>query len=109
MKSHRESCEDRANQYCSLRGGKALFDKELGHGQEGFVWEYTNGSALKVFRPGAYLNFNRELRAYQILQRNEVSNVDGFEIPQLVDFEQRLLIVEMTIVEPPFILDFGKV
>lgn len=109
MQFHRKSCEDRARQYCALRYGEPLFDKELGHGQEGFVWESTNGSALKVFRPEGHLNFNREHKAYQILRDNGVSNAKGFEIPQLVDADQRLLVIEMTIVEPPYILDFGKV
>jgi hypothetical protein len=82
MQFHRESCEDRARQYRATRDGEALIDKELGHGQEGFVWESTSGSALKVFRADGYLNFNRELSAYRILLENDVSNIDGFEIPE---------------------------
>ena len=30
-------------------------------------------------------------------------------MPKLLDFDDNLLVVEMTIVSPPFLLDFGKV
>ena len=32
-----------------------------------------------------------------------------FDVPFLVDFDQELLIIEISIVQPPYLLDFGKV
>jgi hypothetical protein len=37
------------------------------------------------------------------------TDLRGFAVPELVDFDDDLLVVEMTIVSPPFLLDFGKV
>ena len=36
-----------------------------------------------------------------------ITEVLGFAVPQLIDFDERLEIVEMTIVSPPFVLDFA--
>jgi len=37
-----------------------------------------------------------------------VSQIGVFSIPQLVDWDDELMIVEMSIVSAPYILDFGK-
>ncbi|WP_145077639.1 hypothetical protein [Aureliella helgolandensis] len=34
--------------------------------------------------------------------------IRGFNFPQLIDWSDELMVIEMTIVKPPFILDFGK-
>ena len=38
---------------------------------------------------------------------NRITNVLGFNVPQLVNFDDELRILEMTIVERPFVLDFA--
>jgi len=37
-----------------------------------------------------------------------ISNIEGFAIPRLIDFDDDLLVVEMDVVSPPFLLDFAK-
>ena len=54
-------------------------------------------------------NYLLERECYQRLLTAHVSNLRGFAVPKLVDFDDDLLVVEMTIVSPPFLLDFGKV
>jgi hypothetical protein len=33
----------------------------------------------------------------------------GFAIPELIEVDRPLMAIEMTLVRPPFLLDFGKV
>ena len=46
---------------------------------------------------------------HQRFSANKVTDIYGFTVPQLIGYDDRLQIIEMTIVTPPYILDFGKV
>jgi hypothetical protein len=62
-------------------------------------------AALKTYyHRNPYL---RELAVYRRLREMRLSNISGFHIPQLVDFADDLMAIEMTIVRPPFVLDFA--
>lgn len=37
-----------------------------------------------------------------------MQTVNGLNVPQLIGFDDDLCAIEMTIVKPPFLLDFGK-
>ena len=39
---------------------------------------------------------------------NNVEEIYGFAIPRLIDYDNTVMVIEMDIVEPPYILDFGK-
>jgi hypothetical protein len=54
-------------------------------------------------------NYRLERESYQRLQAAGVTELRGFAVPELIDFDDELLVIEMTIVSPPFLLDFGKV
>jgi hypothetical protein len=49
----------------------------------------------------------RERLAYERLRKLEIISVRGFSIPQIADFDDDLRILEMTIVDRPFVLDFA--
>ena len=51
--------------------------------------------------------YQREKEVYQRLGRFEISTILGFNVPQLIDFDDGLLTLEMTIVKRPFVLDFA--
>lgn len=102
----RDNSKGRAEAYCFTHGRVADFANLLGSGQEGFVWKTTANSAIKVFDRVA--NFNTELHCYEILKEHNVSEIDGFTIPILLESDAKLLVIEMSIVSPPYILDFGK-
>lgn len=53
-------------------------------------------------------NYNREIKCYQILKGFQVSQIDGFNVPELIGFDDDLLAMEITVVSAPYILDFGK-
>jgi hypothetical protein len=61
---------------------------------------------MKVFERAE--NFENELRCYEILADRGVREIYGYAIPRLLDSSRELLVIEMEIVEPPYILDFGK-
>jgi hypothetical protein len=84
--------------------------ERLGTGIHGIVFAVESNvefapAALKVhYSPEPYF---RERRAYERLKELEVSQVLGFEVPLLLDFDDELLALKMTIVMPPFVLDFA--
>ena len=49
----------------------------------------------------------REKAVYNRLDERCIHSVLGFNVPKLLDFDDRLLILEMTIVKRPFVLDFA--
>ena len=82
----------------------------LGAGIHGSVFaaEYqTQGgqSAIKGHeRRSAY---ERERDVYLRLRELEVTTVRGCHVPALIDYHDRLLVIEMTVVSRPFVLDFA--
>jgi hypothetical protein len=81
-------------------------DRPLGFGNDGAVWETTRGSALKIEERRS--GYERELAAYHRLRERGVLEIAGFTVPQLLDYDDDLLAIEMTIVFPPSVLDFAK-
>src|SRR5215213_1661290 len=104
MDEPRASAEGRAQLFCEQAGMHLV--KPLGHGIDGNVWQTNRQSAVKAFaREDTYL---RERDCYRRLFENEVDVLAGFEVPLLKDYSNALLVVEMSLVSPPCILDFGK-
>lgn len=90
----------RLESYCSAIG------QRLGLGLEGFVVETSRGTAVKVFgRPPAC---RRERDVYRRLTERQVVSIQGHAVPQLLGYDDELGVIEMSIVAPPFVLDFGK-
>jgi hypothetical protein len=51
--------------------------------------------------------FSRELAVYQRLKEVGVTKIQGFNVPQLLEHDDELWIIEMSIVTRPFVLDFA--
>ena len=79
--------------------------RKLGFGWAGIVISTSRQSAIKVFRHERL--YQRERDVYHRLAERHVVRILGFDVPQLVGFDDDLWIVEMTIVSPPFVLDFA--
>jgi hypothetical protein len=62
-------------------------------------------TAVKVFKDVDF--FLREFAVYERLSEYEVKNVHGFNVPEMLRADEELLVIEMTIVPRPFILDFA--
>lgn len=61
--------------------------------------------ALKIH--SSYEPYRRECEVYERLMENAVTALLGFNVPQFIACDDRLLALEMTIVPPPFVLDFA--
>ncbi|QDT70269.1 hypothetical protein MalM25_32150 [Planctomycetes bacterium MalM25] len=95
-----------ATAYCDRNGTGLLKEAKLGHGTDGAVWATAHGTAVKAFELAT--TYSRELAAYQRLAELRLRRLHGHYIPHLLNFDDELLVIEMTIVRPPFLLDFGK-
>jgi hypothetical protein len=95
--------EPRARQF-EERYGTTL-THQLGFGFDGTVMVTRERHAVKFFtRPEAY---GRELRAYQLIQENGITEILGHQVPELIRWDDELQVIEMSIVQPPFLLDFA--
>jgi hypothetical protein len=82
------------------------FTDDLGNGKDGRVLRTQYGDAVKFFREESV--YRRELRAYQILREVAIDQINGFQIPRLIRHDDALRAIEMTVVQPPFVLDFAS-
>lgn len=80
--------------------------RRLGFGKDGTVWLTTTATALKVYE--RQYAFDQELAVYQRLADHGITNVHGHAVPQLTIADPVLGVIEMTTVEPPFLLDFAS-
>lgn len=98
-----EELIDRKTQYCERRG-LTVIDMR-GYGVDGAIWETDAGTMLKVFRRSR--PFRAEMKVYERLELKSLYRLAGFAIPLVVHHDEEFLTIEMTIVEPPYILDFA--
>jgi hypothetical protein len=82
----------------------------LGSGKDGIVLVGKHKAqpakvAIKALRWAEA--YQRERDVYDRLARNAVRSVLGFNVPQLIGRDDDLRLLEMTIVERPFVLDFA--
>lgn len=101
---------EKARRYAA-RSGRTILDDDLGEGIDGVVVligsdVQPQNSVLKLhFEERAYL---RERDAYRHFQELKLENICGCEVPQLIGFDDEELAIEMTVVKPPFVLDFAQ-
>jgi hypothetical protein len=95
----------RAHQYAE-RCAIVLSQAPLGFGDDGAVWTTSRHTVLKAFQ--RHSNYAHELECYQRLADAGIRKIREFEIPQLLNHDDSLWVIEIGFVNPPFILDFGK-
>jgi hypothetical protein len=102
---------ERGELYCKHRNLILQRDEKLGAGVHGSVFacrhqsEIVGRNAVKIheYRPAYF----RERDVYLRLRDFEIRLVCGHAVPQLVDFDDELLVIQMSVVVRPFLLDFG--
>ena len=99
-----EPPEDPIWRYLVVRDKARL--RVLGEGKDGEVYETTDGTAVKLHHSAEV--YRRERDAYLRLGDLEIDEVAGLQLPTLIDHDDDLLILEMTKVNPPFLLDFAS-
>lgn len=103
-----EELWNKAEDYARLRGAK--LGELLGFGIHGIVVVLECESegaprALKIH--SASEPYRRERDIYERLKECEMTKLLGFNVPPLLRRDDDLLALEMTIVPPPFVLDFA--
>ncbi|HMD54932.1 MAG TPA: hypothetical protein VKJ65_10320 [Phycisphaerae bacterium] len=98
-----QSPEVRCGIYAAQRG--LAITGNLGRGVHGSVYSSNTITAIKGHKqPESY---RRELDCYNRLMEQNVTEIYGHHVPQLVSYDDDFLVIEITIVTPPFLLDFG--
>lgn len=97
----------RAKDYADSRGILLIGKDMLGYGSDGSVWHSSRRTAIKALYHQK--NFDHELECYHRLKIAGVRRIGMFDVPFLEDFDSKLRIIEISIVQPPYLLDFGKV
>ncbi|MEM6560256.1 MAG: hypothetical protein AAF656_01540 [Planctomycetota bacterium] len=82
------------------------FAQMLGAGKDGSVWKTVDGAAVKIHSVREV--YFRELRCYERLADRNVHDVLGLSVPELLGNDDQRLVIEMTVVSPPFLLDFAS-
>jgi hypothetical protein len=95
-----------ARRYAELHDLTCDFSRPLGFGQDGYVWQTAHKTAIKAVERRR--NYLAERESYQRLLDADVCNIDGLNVPALIDFDDSLQMIEMGLVSPPYLLDFGK-
>lgn len=78
----------------------------LGFGLDGIVLQTDRQSAIKGF--GRERSYWMERDVYLRLREHQIVQVGEHAVPQMLDYDDRLWVIEMSIVQPPYILDFAK-
>ena len=107
----REDLVRRATEYAARHG--LSVGEHIGFGVHGTVFvtesQMASGPVKAVIkaheRKEPYL---RERDIYQRLQRHGVERIRGCHVPRLLRFDDELLVIEMTLVTRPFVLDFAR-
>lgn len=84
--------------------------ERLGFGVHGiiFVAENKSKSGKTAVKAHHELDaYRRERGAYERLKSSGVTDILGFNVPQLICADDELRIIEMSIVTRPFVLDFA--
>jgi hypothetical protein len=87
------------------RKHRVVFVDPLGDGKDGSVFRTNRRQAVKFFHDRDV--YNRELRAYRVLSRRKIVDIAGHQVPKFIRHDDGLLAIEMSIVQPPFLLDFA--
>ncbi len=104
MMLSKEVAQTKAYEYA--RGEEVAITGELGFGIDGHVFRTSRGTAVKVF--GRKDKYETERDIYLRLHLHEVSDILGHTVPELLNSDNRLMAIEMSIVQPPYLLDFAQ-
>jgi hypothetical protein len=95
----------RAERYAAQHNLSVDFSHPLGHGTDGAVWR-AGDFAIKVFF--GEKQYAVELACYERLEQRGIDSIGAFDVPILLGQDDELLVIQISFVTPPFVLDFGK-
>jgi hypothetical protein len=98
-----EDIEARVSLYATHRD--VVLEHRLGQGKDGIVFQTDVSTAVKVFHRRE--SYSRELACYQRFAHDQVEEIHGHAVPCLIAWDDELLVIEMEIVSPPYLIDFA--
>jgi hypothetical protein len=104
MPDYARPLDQRATVYCEARG--LVLAERLGFGKDGTVWATTGSTAVKAHERRR--TYERERDVYARLASRGCDVVAGHRVPVVVEADDGLGVIEMTIVKAPFVLDFAS-
>lgn len=103
MTSPSTSTEDRGRTYAQSRGIE--IQRFLGAGYDGTVFATNRKSAIKALNWSELYQCERNI--YFRLEQHQIRKIVGCNVPRLMSYDDDLWVLEMTIVSPPYVLDFA--
>ena len=103
-----EDLDSLAERYALKRNIKP--GERLGFGIHGTVFAAQDNTKPGFFAVKFHREqrpFERECRVYERLREEQIARILGFNVPQLLSIDEEFRAIEMTIVRPPFLLDFA--
>ena len=98
----------RVRQFADRKG--MVLGERLGAGIHGTVFaaEYqSKGGRSAVKGHDRQAAYERERDIYLRLRELDITDIRGCNVPALIDFDDELWVIEMTVVGRPFVLDFA--
>src|SRR5438874_8218450 len=95
---------EQLDRYCFLHG--IFRTTELGAGKDGTVYATSRGTAVKVH--ARIESYTRERDIYLRLRSRRFRKAWMFNVPRLKSYDDEGLVLEMSIVTPPYLLDFAS-
>ncbi len=96
-------------EYCRRHNCELVSGEDLGFGVHGSVFTCvrptSTRNALKVHERLEPYRVERDV--YLRLRDLGIDQIQGHNVPQLIDNDDELLVIEMSVVVRPFVLDFG--
>jgi len=103
-----ETCIQNALTYAARHQQRLV--ARLGHGVHGMVYvaeDKAKGGRTAVKAHRELEPYLRERHAYERLKQASVTNIRGLNVPQFIQADDELRVIEMSIVTRPFVLDFA--
>ncbi len=94
----------KADQYATSH--QIRLNRVMGSGKDGTVWHSSRPSALKIH--ALETSYRIERNAYMRLGDLGVFEIAGFSVPAMREHDDDLLAIEMSIVMPPYLVDFAS-
>jgi hypothetical protein len=98
------------NAHAYARKHQLQLTERLGFGIHGIIFSAENKSHLGKSVLKAHRDeepFLRELSIYERLMAEDVGEILGFNVPDLLGADEGLRVIEMSLVARPFVLDFA--
>jgi hypothetical protein len=95
---------DEVARYASQRG--ILVEGILGAGKDGTVYDTNLDTAVKLHSVAE--NYRRERDVYLRFLDCGITQICALSVPVLRNYDDKLLIIEITTVTPPYLLDFAS-